>query len=292
MDWNDVRHFLALARLRSVRAAGAALGVSHSTVARRVEALEVQLSTRLFDRNRDGYMLTDAGRRMLPRAEAIEREVSAMERALVGQDDRLAGAVSLTCCDAFVSAMLITDLTDFFSSHPEVELHLTVDARFFDLSKREADIAVRVLGPGTQPPGHLIGQRLVPLHIASYVGVAHAERLVPGRPGTRWLAFEEPKIMDWLVGGSSYPEVPQWGAFTSMHTMIQGLQSGLGIGMLPCYVGDLEPTLQRLPQPDVRHVADIWLLSHPDLRDNVRIRAVRGRVRSAILARVAQFSGG
>ncbi len=85
MDWNDVRHFLALARCGSVRAAGASLGVSHSTVARRVEALETRLSARLFDRNRDGYTLTEAGRQMLPGAERVERELAALERGLVGQ---------------------------------------------------------------------------------------------------------------------------------------------------------------------------------------------------------------
>lgn len=79
MDWNDVRHFLALARTGSVRAAGASLGVSHSTVARRVEALEAQLGTRLFDRHRDGYLLTAEGRQMLPSAERVEHEMAALE---------------------------------------------------------------------------------------------------------------------------------------------------------------------------------------------------------------------
>ncbi|MEM7437027.1 MAG: LysR family transcriptional regulator, partial [Myxococcota bacterium] len=103
VDWNDVRYYLALARLGSVRAAGAKLGVSHSTVARRVEALEARLAARLFDRNRDGYTLTDAGRRMLSRAERVEKEMLALERDLVGQDERLAGPVCITCCDEYVS---------------------------------------------------------------------------------------------------------------------------------------------------------------------------------------------
>jgi len=96
MEWNDVRHFLALSRAGSVRAAGAQLGVSHSTVARRVEALETKLATRLFDRNRDGYSLTQAGRQMIPGAERIEKEMSALERGVIGKDEQLAGQVALT----------------------------------------------------------------------------------------------------------------------------------------------------------------------------------------------------
>ena len=163
MDWDDVRHFLALARLGSVRAAGASLGVSHSTVARRVEALECRLATRLFDRNRDGYQLTEAGQQMLPSAERVESELAALERGLTGQDDRLEGPVSVTCCDSYVSELLIEAFTPFCDAHPDIELHLVNDSRSFDLAKREADIAVRVLGLGDQPPEYLIGRKLAPV---------------------------------------------------------------------------------------------------------------------------------
>ncbi|MCP3060125.1 LysR family transcriptional regulator [Myxococcus sp. K38C18041901] len=97
MDWNDLRYFLALARLGSVRAAGAALGVSHSTVVRRVDALEFELRTRLFDRHRNGFVLTDAGERMMPAAVRVEDEVCALTRGAAGHDESLSGTVHLTC---------------------------------------------------------------------------------------------------------------------------------------------------------------------------------------------------
>lgn len=293
MDWNDVRHFLALARSGSIRAAGASLGVSHSTVARRVEALEAQLTARLFDRNRDGYTLTEAGHQMLPGAERIEREMSALERGLVGQDERLVGVVALTCCDNYVSAILIRALTTFCEDHPDIELCFTTDSRPYDLAKREADIAVRVLGVDAGPPEHLIGLKLAPLMVASYVAKAHAHRVSPELEGTtpRWVSIEPRKYHEALIAQSSYPQVPAWGTFSSLELLVQATREGLGISMLPTYVGDREPQLCRLARPDLRHVADVWLLSHPDLRDNARFRATRASVAQAIREHGALFRG-
>jgi len=293
MDWDDVRHFLALARLGSVRAAGASLGVSHSTVARRVEGLETQLSARLFDRNRDGYVLTEAGRQMLPGAERVEREMAAMERGLVGKDERLAGFVSVTCCDVYVSDVLVRELTLFCEEYPDIELCMTTDSRPFDLSKREADIAVRALRTGHQPPEHLIGMKLAPLVMANYVAIAHADRLDPEVVGTntRWVGFEDRKIMAAMIAGSSYPEVLPRGSFSSLPLMVQATREGLGISMLPTYVGDRDPALRRLAHSDRRHMADLWLLSHIDLRDNARFRVTRGRVVQAMKNHMSLFEG-
>jgi DNA-binding transcriptional LysR family regulator len=112
VNWDDVRHFLALARTGTVRAAGVSLGVSHSTIARRVETLESRLGAKLFDRNRDGYILTDAGREMVTGAERVEREMAALERGLAGQDARLEGPVRVTCTDPFIAKILVEALAD------------------------------------------------------------------------------------------------------------------------------------------------------------------------------------
>lgn len=293
MDWNDVRYFLALARLGSIRTAGASLGVSHSTVARRVEALEVQLAARLFDRNRDGYTLTEAGRQMVPGAERVEHEMAALERRLAGQDERLAGPVRLTCCDEYVSAMMVQELAVFCVAYPDIELGIKTDSRSFDLSKREADIAVRTLGVEQSPPEHLIGRKLVPIYCANYVAIEHAHRVDPEREGScpRWVAFEGRKYAEAMIAQTSYPHVPAWGAMSSLGLLVQATREGLGVAMLPCYVGDRDPALRRLAKPDVRHVADLWLLCHPDLRDNARFLAARECVSQALLRREALFQG-
>lgn len=293
MDWDHLRHFLALAREGSARAAGAALGVSHSTVLRRVEALEAHLSARLFDRHRDGYLLTEAGRQVLGRAERAEAELAALERDVVGQDERLAGSVSVTCCDDFVSDLLVRELARFCSDYPDISLGLVTDSRSFDLSKREADLAVRILGRGVDPPEHLLGRRLGPVVVGSYVATAHAGALDPERPGSaaRWVAFDDEATTRALVASSSYPELPVWGAFASLPLLLQAAENGLGLVMLPTYVGDRQPGLQRMPRPDLRHVADLWLLCHPDLRDNARLRAARERIRSCFARHAPLFRG-
>jgi DNA-binding transcriptional LysR family regulator len=293
VDWDDVRHFLALARTGSVRAAGSRLGVSHSTVARRVEALEARLGVRLFDRHRDGYLLTDAGREMVAGAERVEREMAALERGLAGQDQRLEGPVRVTCTDPFIARILLGVLGRLCQAHPGIELELDADARNLDLSKREADIALRAFLPTGAPPEHLIGRRLVPITLCNYVGTAHAALLDPEQhtQPVRWLGSDQNKILEELAASSSYPEAPIWGTFDSMEVMAEAARAGLGMVMLPTYVGDPDPGLTRLPKPDLRHVADFWLLSHRDLRDNARLRAARDAITTGLSDHAALFRG-
>jgi DNA-binding transcriptional LysR family regulator len=293
MDWNDIRYFLALARLGSVRSAGASLGVSHSTVARRIEALEAQLAARLFDRNRDGYTLTEAGQQMRPGAERIEREMSSLERGLVGQDERLSGVISITCCDNYIAGLLLRILKPLCHSYPEIELHLTTDSRLFDLSKREADLAIRALSVEAQPPEHLIGVKLAPLKLANYVATAHAPRLDPDCVGAapRWASFEDRALQEQMIETSSYPNLSAWGAFSALELLVRAAREGVGLVMLPTYVGDTEPALRRLAHPDLRHVGDLWLLSHPDLRDNARFRVARTRLIEGVKTYEALFRG-
>lgn len=293
MDWDDVRHFLALARTGSVRAAGATLGVSHSTIARRVDALEEELGVRLFDRHRDGYTLTDAGAQMVPGAERVEAEMAALERGLAGRDTRFEGSVRVTCTDPYVGRILLRALTPLCARHPRLELELDADSDYLDLSKREADVAVRALAKDALPPGHLLGRIVAPIVVASYVGRAHADRLDPerGGEGARWLGSDRRGVAEPMVAASTYPDLPIWGAFASMTVLLDAAREGLGIAMLPTYVGDPEPSLCRLERPDVRHLGDFWLLSHPDLRDNARLQAARQCVTEALARHHAIFAG-
>ena len=293
MEWSDVRYFLALARDGSVRAAGATLGVSHSTVARRVEALETQLGVRLFDRHRDGYLLTEAGKQMVVGAERVEREMAALERGVAGQDARLEGRVRVTCTDTFIGRMLVRALAELCDRHPRLEVELDADSRYLDLSKREADVAVRATAVGATPPEHLMGRKLVPIVLANYVAHAHAERLDPelGGSNSRWLGSDRQKVVEMIVASSSYPNLPIWGSFASIAVILEAAYAGLGMAMLPTYVGDPDPALRRLTRADVRHMGDFWLLSHPDLRDNARLQAARECVAHALQSRAALFEG-
>jgi DNA-binding transcriptional LysR family regulator len=216
----------------------------------------------------------------------------ALERSLAGQDARLAGPARVTCTDPYLAKLLLKGLSVLCEQHPGIELELDADAKYLDLSKREADVAVRALGLDVSPPEHLIGRRLVPITVCTYVANAHAERLDPERfSGVRLISSHQRKVMEALVATSSYPGLSLWGSFDSMPVMIESAVAGLGLVVLPTYVGDQEPRLQRLAKPDVRHMADFWLLSHGDLRDNARVRAVREHIATALLERAPLFRG-
>ena len=265
--------------------------MSHSTVARRVEALELRLGVKLFDRHRDGYSLTEAGNGVIAAAERVEREMFELERGLAGQDARLEGAVRVTCTDAYMAKLLMPALAEMCDQHPGIELELDANDKNLDLSRREADVALRALVPSVSPPEHLIGRRVAPITLCNYVACAHAARLDPEACDVRWLGFIPRKVVEGMVASSSYPDVPVWGSFESLEIMIAAALAGLGLVMLPTYVGDAEPKLQRLVEPDLRYVADFWLLSHGDLRDNARVRAVRERVSTALTEQAALFRG-
>jgi DNA-binding transcriptional LysR family regulator len=292
MDWDDLRYFLALSRAGSVRAAGSALGVSHSTVARRVEALEERLSVRLFDRTSEGYALTDSGRQMVPSAELLEEEVNALERSILGRDERFDGVVRVTCADAYLSELVVRELAPFCKKYPEIDLEITHSYRSFDLSKREADIALRIYRMDKQPPEHLLGRKLTTVAYANYVSRAHEERLDPERSdGSRWLGWSERSVDEVWARNSSYPKLPVWGSFGSTALQLQAAHAGLGVANLPCYVADDDPNLRRLKKDDLKTWYDIWMLSHPDLRDTARLRAVRELLTASFKRETPRFLG-
>jgi DNA-binding transcriptional LysR family regulator len=281
VDWEDLHYFLVLSQHGAVRPAGLALGVSHTTVSRRVEALEEQLGTRLFDRHRDGFVLTEDGRQLMATASRIAEEVANVSRDLSGRDGRLEGPVRITCGDEFMAAWILNALAPWCAAHPGVDLCIHTDFRLFDLAKGEADLALRVVGAGARPPDHLVGTVVAPLTVANYVATTHAERLCPGLPAARWLGFTDPRPVRALLASGSYPDLPVWGAFSTLDLVVRAARAGLGLAMLPTYVAEPDPTLQRLPQADVRMVAEIWLLHHPDLRGNARVRGARSELRAA-----------
>jgi len=173
--------------------------------------------------------------------------------------------------------------------NPKIELAFTTESRAVDLAKREADIAIRTLPKDTAPPPFLIGQKLAPVVVANYVDKAHKDALIES--SARWISTETRKIQDHLIAMSSFPTVPAWGAFSSLDVMVQAAHQGLGWVMLPTYVGDVDDALTRLEPVDLRHLADLWLVSHPDLRDNARLRLTRAAIADAFKRRHAIFSG-
>lgn len=277
MDWDDVRLFLALAEQGSARAAGEALGLSHTTVARRAEQLESDLGTRLFDRNVRGYRLTGAGETMLISAQRAEEALLTAERQLQGRDTQLSGEIRMTTPDVIATHLIMEDLVTFTEQYPDIDLQVLMSYDVFDLARREADVAIRIIGEGRQPPEDLVGRKLVTIASCYYASPKYLKKNDPSNKdsGARWIGWDdEARFPDW-VKRSPFPDIPTHSRFNNTALQAEAAKQGMGLTTLPCFVGDTTKSLCRIPGTEPYTNYDIWLLSHPDLRDAARLRTFR-----------------
>ncbi len=277
MDWDEIRYFLAVAREGTSTAAGARLGVNHTTVSRRISALEEELGTRLFDRTREGYLMTQAAEELLAEATQMEEHAQALFRKTQGREAALAGNVRLTVPYDFANVVLVPVLDQFQLTFPEIDLELLTTVGLVDLAAREADVALRLT---RKPPDHLVGRRVLPLchglyASASSVQCRRAPELILPREGN--------SMPEWVE--QNFPDARVRLRVDSLSTTVAAVRQGLGLARLPCYLGDSDPDLRRL---DVRlepSAWGIWVLSHADLRTTARVRACREFLTETILCR-------
>lgn len=289
MDWNDIKIFLALIRHGNVRAAAAVLKVSHSTVARRIDALEKKLGVRLFDRLSTGYVLTPVGDDMKNVAESVEEELGGFERRVLGHDRKLSGRIRATMVDALATNLLMPYLAQFTREYPEIELEVDISYEAADLDRREADIAFRFT---RNPPEHLVGRRLLICSTAAYASESYLESRDLRDPASAcWIGFGNHDPVPSWVKESSFPSIPVKGRFVSLLAQVEACKEGMGIGMLPCFLGESEPRLKRLSPAKSNPSFELWILMHGDVRTSTRIRVFSQFMASAILAHRPSLDG-
>jgi DNA-binding transcriptional LysR family regulator len=270
-DWDDLRHFVAVAEAGTLSAAARRLGAEHSTVARRVAALEASLGLRLFDRLPRGYALTAEGEALADHARRLEAEVLAMERFAGGQGGTVAGTVRISAPPVLASRFVAPRLAPLRARHPGLMIELIGHSQAASLTRREADIAVRLSRPEESA---LVARRLGSLGYGLYGAAAYLD----GRPREAW---------DWLGYDEELAQVPQqrWlltlarGCPLAFRTndlgaLLTAAQAGMGVAALPCFLADGDPALRRLPEDARAARREIWLLVHADLRRSARVRAV------------------
>jgi len=276
-DWDDVRFFLAIHRHGTLAAAAAALGLDATTVGRRIARLEESVGARLFDRTPKGWLPTAAGRRLLPRAERIERELIAAVRDVEGEDQRLAGRVRLTVTEMLATRFIAPHLHKFHRRHPDIELELVCTNRDLDLGRREADVALRLARPDHDD---VVVKQLFAIELGLYASQAYVE--AHGAPkadsflGHRVVRFLDVRQFrrenEWL--DEHVHEAATVLRSDSVSSVYAAAVAGVGIALLPCQVAEAEPTLVRVavqgrPQPRV-----VWQAVHRDMVGAARIRAV------------------
>ena len=269
-SWDDLRVVLAIGRGGSLSAAARKLGVNHSTVFRRLGALEERLGARLFERLAEGYHPTAAGEELAATAARIEAEVTGARRRLGGQDTRLSGTLRLTAPDDMAEHLLMAPLARFAARYPEIRLEIVIDNRMLSLTRREADVALR---PTLHPPERLVGRRAGRLTSAVY-GTEGAGDLAG--PEARWIAWDEgagpPATTRWLA--REVPDRRIAYRSSSLLNQMSACRAGLGLALLPCFLGDPVPGLSRVLEPRPEWDSELWLLTHPDLRHQARVRAL------------------
>jgi len=276
LSWDDFRYIKAIAETRSLNGAAQALNVNHSTVFRRLAQVEQQLGSRLFDRGRSGYALTPCGEEMVRLAERIGEDVTAFERKVTGQDLRPSGELRITANDMVLLHLLTDVLVDFRKAYPEIVLDIVVSNTMLNLSRRDADVAVRA---SYLPPETLSGRRISKIAWAVY-GPANQKikAFHPRRdpPKYNWVGFADhiaiAKTTKWLKNHVDGADRMVYKVNT-MLGLAEAVAGGAGLALLPCFVGQSVPGLTRLTPPLPELDGDLWLVTHPDLNTTARVRA-------------------
>jgi DNA-binding transcriptional LysR family regulator len=273
LDWDELRIVLAVARAGSLPAAAKLLRVSHPTVFRQSKDLETKLGAQLFERDRDGYRLTAAGREALAVAERVELEIERLELSVSGKDAKLEGQIRIATVDTLMSGPLPAVLRSFVGRMPGVTLDVLTSVSMANLLKREADVAIRA---GGTPPDQLVGRRLCRIAVAIYQASDAppvSESLVRDQ---HWLspgaALEHLASAQWIRSMGLQSRVRL--RADSLLTLADAAAAGLGVAILPCYLAEPDARLRRIGGPLDELGGELWFLTHPELRKVARIAAL------------------
>jgi DNA-binding transcriptional LysR family regulator len=281
LRWDDARVLLALLQARSLSGAGERLGVNASTVSRRLDALEAALGAHLFDRTPDGVLPTAAGEALGPHAEAMERAATGLTLAAQGREEAPEGEVRLTAPPGLAQYLVAPALARLFRRHPRLRLHLDASVAYADLTRREADLALRMARPTT---GDLVVKRLGELSGGVFTGPTYATEVGTLRrlDQARWITWGD-DLAHLLPARLLAERVPAEGLVlrtSHMGAQLTAAQAGVGL-VLSDPASALRAGLVEVPlSPALRRTlplasgGELWLIAHRALRELPRIAAV------------------
>lgn len=285
--WDELRFFLAVARQGTIAGAARSLGVNESTVARHLNELENDLEARLFERMSTGYQLTEQGQRVMVIAERVESEINALELEVQGQDMELSGPIRITVPE-YLAGFAVDELAAFTRLHPEIIPELNISNTALDLQRRQSDIAIRVT---SSPPETLVGRRIAQYMIAVYATPEYLATHDLDRPETvGWLGIEagdtrEPRWVTRVAPGARMVA-----AIDHLTPTVRAIRQSMGLGQLPCFLGDADPELVRVSEVLPTEYS-IWLLTHESLKTTRRVRAFMDHMAAALAAHKDRFEG-
>jgi DNA-binding transcriptional LysR family regulator len=288
MEWDDLKTFLAISREGTLSAAARSLGVTQTTVGRRLDALHKRAGVRLLQKTPSGYVLTPAGEHILANVQTMEAEALAVELAVTGDDVRLGGIVRVTMVSLIATKVIAPTLADFHARYPDIVIEINVDPHPLNLARREADIALRI---GKFDQNDVIVRKVgeftmsvfaAPDYLAKY-GTPDFTNGAPGhRKVTAGVDFMSGSTFGWFEGLTSRATVT---LRANMEVQIEACREGLGLGCLPDYVAEDMPGLVKVDAP-AAPPRELWLGVHRDLHGAPRIRAVLDHI-TATMRKVA-----
>lgn len=288
--------FLEVARAQSLREAGQRLSVNKSTVLRRVNQLEERLGAKLFELRGRSLVLTDEGQRALGYVERVEAELHALERDMMGSDHELRGRVALTTTDVLARGLLAKPLATFLRQYPLVRVDVITDGRPLDLRRAEADVALR---HGARPTDDELAFR----HVCDVAGAIYAapqyleSRDVPvslsNLGAQSWVGFARghAQIAASRRLGELVPESAVLLGCVDLGSQVAAVREGVGLAILPCFVGDLEPGLVRVLGPDQAVKGGLWLAWHREVRRSARAMALVDHLTRELRSHADLFEG-
>lgn len=316
MNWDTIKLFLAVHRLGSARAVALEEGISASTVTRRLTDLEAKLNVKLFSRHNSGFELTGFGFELLAVAQRMESDAYDIERKLLAKSNEMAGIVRITIPVHLMTDPFMSAVARLSESFPGLELDVIPSWEVFSLAKGEADIALRLMYCDDLPPEELVGVKVADIYCANYVAkhylalnnITLDDLLDPEKS-------KECHVIGWGDGAafpdwvkdSALPHLRVKHCFNDPLMQLYAAKAGMGVAVLPCFLCDAEPELLRLPSacsgrvadssvldsgyPEKWHRFDLWMLSHPDLRDTSRFKVVRQFLREYFFKAKAIWQG-
>lgn len=272
IDWTDVHYCLAVIKQGSVTAAARALGVNHTTVSRRISALEATLEAPLFDRSNAGWSITPVAESILPNLEQMQEAASAIERSVSADRKELSGTIRVTAIDIFIQRVIMPGLKAFTEQYPHINLELLASDETLNLSVHAADIAFRMTN---EPPLDVVGKKIANLAYGVYTSRELWQKYEQGdrNIGAITWMLDGSTVPGWLP--QSYPDMDVRYRSNSFNVIFDLIQQGHGFGELPCALGDSHPELVRVPASGTMEANGLWILSHIDLRTTARIRIFR-----------------
>ncbi|OZI66766.1 LysR family transcriptional regulator [Bordetella genomosp. 11] len=275
LSWDDLRIVKAIGEHGGLMNAAFALGVNHSTLSRRLSALENALGFMLFERRRTGYLPTGAGVELLDLSRRMESDILAVMRRMTGRTEELNGELRITTSDALLVDFLTPIIADFRAMHPGVRIEVIVGNQCLNLARGDSDIAFRAT---LSPPENLFGRKMATVAWAIYGRrIDYLDREVPEHAlyEAQWVSYGRGLSGLKAHGYIDRRVSPRNISYRSdsVYGVAAAVRNGIGIGILPCMHGDLDAGLVRIG-PVASEVHDeLWLLTHPDIRRSPRITA-------------------